>query len=328
MSNRKSFKGMSLLVLVSALSAATSVKSDDALDKLKVAANTVVATLAFKESHAKTRDGAEFLKYTFDINTQTKQYSLQYKTFAGADAKDNPAMLNDWSSGYGMMLPYTYWYHNGFVSVVLKTADSGCHSFNIAGVPTILEKSGKRIAYDITFKNASGCMVVRTVALAGKDELYIGVFGKSLSDAAGTIESTLGGYPFGFDAPMNRIVYSENLEIKNGDAETELKTAPWLLLSDKLKEDKNEGGMLGLIYDKKTVSKATVDIKNNYCVYIFLATPFKASEVSKQYCMIFTFGKTIVAGAKKLLSEKSGVADKAFEDAFSGLPEPAMSVVE
>ncbi|MHB9139977.1 MAG: hypothetical protein ACYC4Q_11300, partial [Victivallaceae bacterium] len=206
----------------------------------------------------------------------------------------------------------------------LIAADRGCYTMNIAGVPTVLEKSGKRVAYDITFKNAVGCVVIRTVALAGKDELYIGVFGKHSSDAGGTLESTLRGYPQGYTAPRNRVAYGDNLEIKNGDAKTELSLAPWLLLSDKLKEKMNEGGMLGVVYDKKTISHAKVNIKDNYRIDTSLLTPFNANEVSKQYCMIFTFGKVTVADAKKLLSEKAGAADKAFEDAFSGLPEPAL----
>ncbi|MHB9137800.1 MAG: hypothetical protein ACYC4Q_00180, partial [Victivallaceae bacterium] len=166
----KNFKKLSLLILAVTLSAVSSVKGDDALDKLKALADTVTATLNLKESKYKTRENIEYLQYDFDINTQTSQYSLRYKTFAGEDAKNNPAKLNQWSSGYGMTAPYQNWFVDGFVDVALIAADRGCYTMNIAGVPTVLEKSGKRVAYDITFKNAVGCVVIRTVALAGKDE--------------------------------------------------------------------------------------------------------------------------------------------------------------
>lgn len=320
----KNFKKISSLVLAVALSTMQSAKSDDTLDKLKASADTATTTLTFKEGNCKNFEKTDYLLYNFGIDTQTIQYSLQYKTFAGADAKNNPAKLNDWSSGYGMVAPYDYWYSNGLLEVGLVSADRGCYITNTAGVPTILEKSGKRIAYDITFKNVNGCVVIRTVALAGKDELYLGVFGKTASDAAGTLTSVLTGYPLGSAMPRDRVVYGENFEIKNGDAKAELKTTRWLLLSDKKKENKNDGGMLGVIYDKKTITQASVEIKDNYRISTSLVTTFNANEVSKQYCMIFTFAKITVEDAKKLLLEKAGVADNAFEDAFSGLPDPAM----
>lgn len=318
------FQKINLLAFAAALSIVSYAKGDDVMEKLKESANNVKAALTFKEDRTKNKDNSEYLKYTFDINTQTMQYSMQYKTFPGEDAKNNPAKLNDCSSGYGMNLPYPNWYTGGFINVSLMMPANGCNMSLIAGGPTILETSGKRVAYDITFKNASGCIVVRTVALAGKDELYIGVFGKTLVNSAGTMESTLSGYPLGFTAPHDRVVYGDNLEIKNGDARTRLNAVSWLLLSDKLKEKNNGGGLLGIIYDKNTMQGASVEIKDNYRVNVAFESPFNATEISKQYFIIFTFKKTTVPEAEKLLLEKNGVSVKAFENAFNGLPEPMM----
>ncbi len=292
--------------------------ADAELERLKVAASANRATLAVRTEYLGV-NGYAFEHTEFQIDTGRRAYALQYKSFLGPQAALNPKSLNDWCSGYGMLKPHPYWYHGGFLSATVAGASSVCMD-GIQGQVRPLETAGPRVGYDLVFAAGTGLVIIRTVALAGRDELFVSVSGKLNSGENATLTSAFRGYPLGMKGPFDRWVHGHGQDLQNsGPTRTttplKLDGAPWLLLADhKLDPDGRQSGLLGLIFDRKAVSGATLTT-DNYSITVSVEGP----ATTEQRFIVYTLGPlTWEAACKKLADVKD--ATELLGQAFEGLP--------
>lgn len=310
-----------LAAMVLVCGAGTLQAADTELEKLKAAANESRATLAVRTELLGV-NGYAYERTEFRIDTGRRAYALQYKSFLGPHAELNPKSLNDWCSGYGMLEPHPYWYHGGFLSAAVVGAASVCTD-GIQGQVRPLATAGVRVGYDLVFAGGAGLVVIRTLAMAGRDELFVSVSGQLKSGENATLTSTFRGYPLGMKGPFDRWVHGDGQDIQNSGATrttTPLKLggAPWLLLADhKLDPEGQQAGLLGLIYDRKAVSSANMTT-DNYSITV----SFEGPATAEQRFIVYTLGPlTWEAACKKLADVKDAaeLLDQAFQNLHPAL---------
>lgn len=307
-----------LLLLAAGLHAA-----DADLERLKVAANASRAVLDVEQTVYRKR-GRDVLETRFLIDTSARRYRLHYKTFRGEAARHNPKALNDWASGYGMIQPHTFWYANGMlIDVRLAGGKDSVHAMGLQGKVRPLAVEGPRVAFDLIFPADAGTVVVRTVALAGREELFISVSGTLASEEPAILTTTFCGYPHGFKTPLDRWVHTAGREIPNAGKERktfplDLEAAPWLLLCDHGKDlEGRQMGLLGLGYDRAALTAAKVEHARNYSI----RPTFTGPGTSEQRYIVYTFGPMAWQEARTQLSQTTDAA-ALLQQAFDGLPTP------
>ncbi|MBT3381797.1 MAG: hypothetical protein HOJ57_13355 [Lentisphaerae bacterium] len=312
-----------VLVFLLLLRAGGSASAEDPeLERLKAAASTPVATLSVRKT-VQERNGSPVDQTDFVIDTGARAYTMRYKTFRGAASRRNAKELNDWCSGYGMIVPHQNWYHNGFVKVDMVGRKRDCIRW-MEGKPRVLESSGTRIAFDLVFSTVNGKAVVRTVALAGRPELYLSVNGRLFIGDEGALRTTFCGYPHGYNGPFDRWVHRDGEAIQNDGKERkqiqlDLQAAPWLLLADHALDPAGiKQGLLGLVYDRAPLTKALVLHNRNYMIMSDFTGPL---GVEQRY-IVHTFGPVSREIAKAKLADLETVTER-FSQAFDGLP-PAL----
>ncbi len=304
---------------------------DGELDKLKAETSKVNASLSISKSTGTIKEH-EYIKYTFVIDTMTKKYRLAYKTFAKEKAIYNQQLLSDYKSGYGMLEPYPYWYSQGFINCFFSSQnpkEENCIA-TVEGVPVPLKTEGGNVAYDIVFKCTNCCIIIRTAAIAGKDELYIKIITKSFITASSDkqiVGIELWGYPFGFNEPFDRLVIGDGSEFNNEGKinklfPVDLSRPGWLLMTDKIAEKKNMPGMLGIIYEKTKLQNIKLEHKMNYAVLLDFRSLISSGESIEQNFILYSFGKVTQDEARKKLSEDEANSATMLKEAFRELPEP------
>ena len=320
MALRRCCVGMALVVtLVAHLHAA-----DTELEKLRAAANEPRAALEVEQTVYRKR-GRDVVETSFLIDTGARRYRLRYKTFRGEAARHNPKDLNDWASGYGMVEPHTFWYANGMlIDVRLAGGKDRVHIMGLQGVVRPLATEGSRVAFDLVFSGDRGSVVVRTVALAGREELFISVSGTLASEETGVLTTTFCAYPHGFKAPLDRWVHTDGRDLPNAGKERktfplDLKAATWLLLCDHGKDPEGrQMGLLGLAYDRAALTAATVEHARNYSI----RPTFTGHGTSEQRYIVYTFGSMTWQAARRRLSQVTD-ATALLKQAFDDIPDPS-----
>ena len=297
--------------------------ADAELEALKAAANESMAVLEVEQTVYRKR-GRDVVETRLLIDTGARRYRLRYKTFRGEAARHNPRDLNDWASGYGMIDPHTFWYANGMlIDVRLAGRKESVQVMGLQGKVRPLTTAGSRVVFDLVFSSDAGCVVVRTVALAGREELFISVSGALASAEPASLTTTFCGYPHGFEAPLDRWVHTDGRDLPNAgkDRKTfplDLEAAPWLLLCDHGKGlEGRQMGLLGLGYDRAELTAATIEHARNYSI----RPTFIGPCTSEQRYVAYTFGPMTWQEARRRLSH-AGDAGALFRQAFDGLQSP------
>jgi hypothetical protein len=316
-----------VLALVLALPGAGGAEEapDPELERLKAAANEVQAALEVTERTFQ-KEGLTATETLFKIDTGQRKFVLRYNTFSGAQAAENPKLLNDWSSGYGLIVPQPGWYQNGLLrDVVLRGPGGMVQLLNTEGRPRVLAAGGGRIAYDLVFTRPEGIIVVRTVALGGREELLIRVSGKLAGDPAQTLSTEFYAFPQGHTAPLDRWVHGAGQDLQNVGQERKQfpwdlsREGAWMLLCDHAKAPGDSPmGPVGLIYDPAALTSAAVLHNRNYPI---IAT-FTGPATAEQGYLLYTFGPQPWEEARRRLAEIKD-AGELLARAFAGLP-PAL----
>ncbi len=277
-------------------------------------------TLTVRES-SELKGGEPVSRKTIQINTGTMKYELVYKSLKGSRASMNGKLLNDGQCGFGMLKPYEYWYSNGFILPSIDPKDGGVlHDLvNTEADLKVLESSGARIAFDLVWKFNDAQIIIRTAALAGREELFVSV----LASAGCPLRAGFLAYPLGFaggfnEGPRDRWIHVEGGDIQHPKMATlDLGKAPWMLLTDHLLNPEGTGGQLGLIFDKSRIEKATVDLASNYGVKPVFEAKGDSPEMRFILC---TFGPMSWQQARDALASLAREADALMDRAFHGLP--------
>lgn len=301
--------------------------ADSKPEQLNKGASKAIATLEVKEVSAVIADGEKAgMKYSrtsFRINTGTKDYLMNYKSLPADEAKENPRILNDRSSGYGMVKPDRNWYANGFVTASIKGArDSDIQRHQ--GKVRVLKTEGERVGYDLVFEMEQGTIVVRTVALGGRDELFVAVRG--MPAETGMKENLMvgfRGYPMGFDGipreAFDRWVHTASADIGHGG--TAQKATPldigkdqWALLTDHHLAD-GRPGQLGLIWAPGKIEEAQVVHNGNYGIDLNYA----GSDINPEHrFMVCHLDGMTWQEARKHMAELAKDATSAIQQALDG----------
>lgn len=240
-------------------------------DQLKMKTEESPATLEVENGSTVISVGANAgRKYDvshFRISTGTKDYVMQYRSFPANEAADNAGILNDSCSGYGMAKPDGNWYENGFITA---SVEGGGDISNHRGNIRVLKTEGPRVGYDLAFELEQGSIVVRTVAMAGRDELFVAV--KSTNASEAKLTTSFRGYPMGFEGELNRWVHTAGNEIQHSGSAgkaTSLDTSDdhWALLTDHNLATGGPG-QLGLIWAPENIDKARVVHSGNYAILV------------------------------------------------------------
>ncbi len=295
------------------------IAADETLEQLKRAASSVSATLNVEEA-GKTlnKDNAlemEYLEYIFTIDTGTRFYKLIYRTFPDENAAENPDLLTDGGSGYGMLEPNKNWYWQGFITAFFKGV-AGSDIRRHQGRVRILETDGNRIGFDLVYEMPGGIIVIRTTALAGRDELFVSVMG---SGAGGELEVSFRGYPLGFDGPFDRWIHTASEDIRNRGTENaafplEGAADPWVLLTDHGLAG-SSSGQLGLAWAKEAVKHITVTHSGNYGIDLTFIGEDDAQE--QRFVVVNFVDEMTWQEARERMSELSQAAPTLMERALS-----------
>ena len=302
--------------------------SDPEYERLKAAANRPVATFEW-QTRTWTRDSRAVEHLYLTIGNPSQQYQLQYKSFVGADAALNPKLLNDWSSGYGMLRPSTCWYANGFVWARLTAGRVSCSMSTIQGRLEALADSGERVGYDLHFEGEHGHIVLRTVVLAEARELFVAVYGSVVSEHdVKRMTTTFMGYPYGFKAPFDRWVHGAEFALRNSGSTRQIHTiehweAPWLLLTDHVQDSTGpQAGQLGLVFGERSVTKLDVEHAGNYSIRVHVQSTAQGDARLAQRFAVVHFDPMTRETAAVCLAERAQMMPALFTRAFDGLPEP------
>lgn len=255
----------------------------------------------------------------FTLQTGTKEYVLQYKSLPEEDARDNPKDINDGCSGYGMVKPSACWYGHGFIDASMKGIPKTDIRFYRAKVK-VLKDVGERVGYDLVFDTEGGPITVRTVAVGGRDELFVAVRGST--GAAGDhvdLEVKFRGYPVGFTGELDRWVHTASADLGNqGKTETtaalNMEKDNWALIADHSLTDP-KGGQLGLLWLPGKLEKGTANHWQNYAVQITFS---KADMKPEHRFMVCHFEGTTWQDAKKQMADLAKEAPSLIPQALDG----------
>jgi len=293
---------------------------DAELERLKQAASEARATLVVRQSVLQ-KAGREADQTEFLIDTGTRKYRMRYKTFRGAEAKHNQKDLNDWQAGYGMTQPYVFWYHNGFINPHMNAPGFGFWPASLEGKVRVLATAGSRIAYDIVFSGDDAGLAIRTVALAGCDELFVSVLGAVGDRENVSLTTNFHAVPIGWGKPHEQWLHADGVDVKNEGGkkwtDLDLAKAPWILMTDHAKNPEGMApGQLGLVYSPVGLKEARVLRKY---VYSMLPCFVSSAPNLEQRFRVYTFGPMTWQAARARLAEADGEA-ALFKEAFDGLP--------
>ncbi len=260
------FAAITVLTLAATL---TLHAEDNPLERLKAKASQASASLNVEEStetmSVDGRGDLEIQRTTFSIDTGARLFKMSYRSFVEGNATQNPDLLNDGGSGYGMLEPDRNWYWQGFISASFRGIPGTDIRKRQAKV-RILATEGERIGYDLVFEMEAGTIVIRTVALAGREELFVSVFGENGGEE---LAVEFRGYPLGFDGPFDRWAHSTSADIQNQGEERivvplDVATDHWVLLTDHMLADTVADGQLGLVWSPGSLESAKVIHSGNY----------------------------------------------------------------
>lgn len=289
---------------------------DEKLEDLKAKANTQTAQLNIeKTTEFSNKAEMDYLKYDFLIDTATVNYKMIYRTFIGEEAIKNPELLSDWSSGYGMVEPDRNWYDQGFIEAYVPgIAHSNIK--NCAGKVRTLQTEGERVGYDLIFEMEGTTIVVRTVALAGRDELFVSV--KASYSIDGLFTRFL-GYPMGFTEPFDRWVHTATTDIPNAGEENkdvllDVATDHWALLTDHLFTE-GAPGQLGIFWIGDIIDQIKVTHSGNYGIKLSFLS--KEDDLEQRF-MICRFDTMTWQEAREKMVSLSTMAPDLIEKALGG----------
>jgi len=102
--------GKLLVIIVLTLATTLSLHAEDnPLERLKAKASQASASLNVEEStetmSVDGRGDLEIQRTTFSIDTGARLFKMSYRSFVEGNATQNPDLLNDGGSGYGMLEP-------------------------------------------------------------------------------------------------------------------------------------------------------------------------------------------------------------------------------
>jgi len=295
--------------------------ADNELEALKAAANQCSTALEVANEGV-VQEGKPYNVTRFKLDTKMVRYLLRYQSFLGANASENPRLLNDGASGYGMLQPHGYWYGNGFLDAALRTSQGLLSASQCEGGVKVLEESGQRAAFDLRFGQPGAGMVLRTAALAGRGELFVELRGKA--EARFTLSATFHGYPLGFNAPFDRCVHTAAGETGNSGTNyvttaLDPSKSQWLLLTDhKLNADGKRSGQLGLVFRRAGVKSLRVTHGGNYVINVDFVG---GEDVGALDFIVCDFDVMTIKGAEDKLAVLAKDSDGLFKRAFDGLPE-------
>lgn len=255
----------------------------------------------------------------FTIVTGTREYQLMYKSLPEEEARENPNVVNDSCSGYGMVKPSNCWYGHGFIEASMKGVPKSDIRFYRAKVK-VLKDSGDRVGYDLVFDTEGGPITVRTVAVGGRDELYLAVRGSTGSAGDHVdLEVAFRGYPVGFQGELDRWVHAASGDVGNkgqADATGNLDMAKdnWALLADHNLSDP-KGGQLGLAWIPGKLEKGSVLHWKNYAIQV----AFSKGDLKPEHrFMVCHFDGASWQDAKKQMSDLAKEAPALINAALDG----------
>lgn len=280
------------------------------------------ASLTLKEFSATTRPEGGSRKFSvthFKILTGTQGYTLQYASLPDEEARNNPKDVNDGGSGYRMIQPDLCWYG-------LDAAFTGMPQSNIKihrGQLKVLKTEGDRVGYDLGFETDSGKIVVRTVAVGGRDELFLSVKGTPTAGTA-NLEVLFRGYPMSFaKGELSRWVHTSSMDIENKgviDSTEDLDVGKdhWALFADH-NFSTGKGSQLGLVWIPGSLDKGIANHWKNYGVGSTLSKSDAAPEQRFMFCHL---GAISWEEAKKRMAEVAKDAPAVIQRALDGWETP------
>lgn len=288
-------KKLTAVAVLSLVTTLTLPAADSQLERLKAKASETSASLSVEESTETMSVGGrgdmEIQRTTFSIDTGARFFKMSYRSFVEGNAAENPDLLNDGGSGYGMLEPDRNWYWQGFVSASFRGI-SGTDIRKHQAKVRVLATEGERVGYDLVYEMEAGTIVIRTVALAGREELFISVFGENGGEE---LAVEFRGYPLGFNGPFDRWAHSASADIQNQGKERiavplDVNTDHWVLLTDHNLADTVADGQLGLIWPPGTLESAQVIHSENYAMGLDASN--RGERPEQQYMLCHIVGKS------------------------------------
>lgn len=317
---------LAALTALAVFAARPSAAVEAGLQALKTAAARPCAALT-TEAVRRAAGDRQCVVRTFTLDTGTTTLALQYQTFPGEGAADNRRLLNDGCSGYGMLLPNASWYTGGFLDAALTLAGGRRACGDREARVAVLARDGRRAGYDLVYDWPDATVVVRTMAIAGRDELFVAIYGRARAPGtAGTLSTAFQGYPIGFTGPFDRCVHAGSLEFRNAGAvgqptaSVDLARSSWLLLTDHLLNAKGDhSGQLGIVFDRNGLAKVDARHGNNYSIGIGCTS---APGQGAQRFIVCNFDAMSVKAAEEALAGLAAHTQTLLAQAFDGLPDP------
>lgn len=288
-------KKIAVITVVALMAVVTRSVADSQLERLKAKASETSASLSVEESTETMSVGGrgemEIQRTTFSIDTGARFFKMSYRSFVEGNAIENPDLLSDGGSGYGMLEPDRNWYWQGFIAASFRGI-SGTDIRKHQAKVRILATEGERVGYDLVFEMEAGTIVIRTVALAGREELFVSVFGENGGEE---LAVEFRGYPLGFNGPFDRWAHSASADIQNQGKERiavplDVNTDHWVLLTDHNLADTVADGQLGLIWPPGTLESAQVIHSENYAMGLDASN--RGERPEQQYMLCHIVGKS------------------------------------
>ena len=301
-----------ILALVSGLIAfPLAVSGAGPATKAPVVANTQAS--ATLEVNTSEKAGATVTDFTIDTGTRVYQLTSAARPLVTPPVGPRFA--------YGMRKPNGNWFDGGMVDV----SPQGRSMADAEVKVQVLKTEGPLVAYDLLIDGQNGAaFAIRTVALAGRDELFLAVY---TSPDVARFSVSFHGYPCGYGGQKDRWVHVEGSDIQNeGDGKyipvpLDLDKAPWILMTDHLlNEDGGKAGQLGLAFRKSTVEKAFVTHVSNYRI---TASFSSQPDTNLMEFILSNFDPMTWEEARTTLAASARQSDALLDQAFKQLPPPS-----